>query len=364
MRLLITTDTVGGVWRFAQELVDGLLEVGDSVALVSFGRLPSLAQLAECEQLFGRWGNRFWYRASDASLEWMQDNGCCFEEGALLVENVADEFGAELLHVNQFCYSAAKLDLPKIVTAHSDVLSWARACRNGVLADSVWLRRYRALVQQGLNGADAVTAPTKWMLLALGKEFHLPQKQVAIANGRSIPRYDEGPRVLRCVTAGRLWDEAKDITILGKVRSPMPLVMAGETECDGVQTVTLSGVELRGALGDQDLLNLFAASTVYACTSRYEPFGLAPLEAALCGCAVVARDIDSLREVWQDGALYFGDAEELSALLTRLAKQPEFLLEAQRRAGEQARRYTRQCMVENYRSLYASMLKREPAYVA
>jgi glycogen synthase len=364
MRLLITTDTVGGVWRFAQELVEGLLHAGDSVALVSFGRLPSVAQRAEYERLLSRWGKELSFRASDVSLEWMQDNSRCLEEGSLVLGQVAEEFEADLLHTNQFCYGAAQLPIPKIVTAHSDVLSWAHSCRGGVLEDSAWLTRYRALVRQGLDGADSVTAPTNWMLRALANEFPLPPHQVVIANGRSVPTYDVGSRRLRAVTAGRLWDEAKDVALLGAVRSPMPLVVAGEAHYDGGQPASLSGVELRGALCEPEILSLFASSAVYICTSRYEPFGLAPLEAALCGCAVVVRDIDSLREVWQDAALYFGNAEELSALLTRLAEQPTFLYNAQRQAGEQARRYTRTNMVERYRALYASSLQMEHAYVA
>ena len=33
MRILMTTDTVGGVWTFTQELAGGLLEQGCAVAL-------------------------------------------------------------------------------------------------------------------------------------------------------------------------------------------------------------------------------------------------------------------------------------------------------------------------------------------
>lgn len=50
----------------------------------------------------------------------------------------------------------------------------------------------------------------------------------------------------------------------------------------------------------------------------YEPFGIAPLEAALCGCTVVANDIASLREVWGDDALYFDGPRSLSMLLHQL----------------------------------------------
>ena len=50
----------------------------------------------------------------------------------------------------------------------------------------------------------------------------------------------------------------------------------------------------------------FRQSAIYLCASRYEPFGLAPLEAALCGCALVLRDLPSLREIWGNSALFFG----------------------------------------------------------
>src|SRR5207244_2858693 len=133
------------------------------------------------------------------------------------------------------CYGAAGLNIPTVVTAHSDVLSWARACRNQRLDDSEWLRQYCALVQRGLDEADAVAAPTEWMLRALAENFCLPEDKRVIANGRSIPVFDTGARVLRAVTVGRLWDEAKDVAVLGTVQSPMPLVVAGETECNGTR---------------------------------------------------------------------------------------------------------------------------------
>lgn len=357
MRLLITADTVGGVWRFGLELAQGLLGAGDSVALVSFGRASSPAQRAECEKLATSWGAQFRYLGSEISLEWMQDNCRCYEDGSAVLRQIAREFGAELLHTSQFCYGAAELGIPTVVTAHSDVLSWARACRNEGLEETEWLRRYCALVEKGLDCADAVAAPTKWMLEALAEGYRLPERTRVIANGRSIPVFGAGPRVLRAVTAARLWDEAKDIGMLRTVMSPMPLLVAGERECGGTEFAAPKGMELTGTLREEDMMRLLAASAVYVCTSRYEPFGLAPLEAALCGCAVLARDIASLHEVWGDAALYFGDATELSTLLTRLAKSPEMLREAQRQARVRAQRYTRFKMAEEYRALYAEVLK-------
>jgi glycosyltransferase involved in cell wall biosynthesis len=114
------------------------------------------------------------------------------------------------------------------------------------------------------------------------------------------------------------------------------------------------------------LLALFQESAIYLCTSRYEPFGLAPLEAALCGCAVLVNDITSLREVWDSGALYFDDAAGLSNLLAQLARHPEQLWAAQHRSRRQAQRYTARHMTEQYLAIYQAMLaqREAPAYVA
>ena len=366
MRLLITTDTVGGVWRFAHQLTRGLLQAECSIAMVSFGRQPSDAQRAECRILNEQWGERFRFVGTDVPLEWMQENSRSFEEGAAVLERVTRKFDAELLHLNQFCYGSVRLGVPKVVTAHSDVLSWARACRLRGLEDSAWLRRYRTMVQQGLEGAGAVAAPTEWMLRALGKGFSLPLNRKIIPNGRAVYVRGVYTRRLQAVTIGRLWDEAKDVALLTQARSPMPLIVAGEVECDGTRAGAMSGVSLRGSLAEEETLRLFEESEIYVCTSRYEPFGLAPLEAALCGCAVVARRIDSLLEVWGDAAVYFADAEELSRLLSRLYTDKVMLREMQRRALQRAQSYSLDRMTKQYLALFTTVKAEagEPAHVA
>jgi glycosyltransferase involved in cell wall biosynthesis len=364
MRLLMTTDTVGGVWRFTQELTSGLLEAGDAVALVSFGREPSAAQQLECERLNALWGESFFYVSCDTPLEWMQENHRAFGEGAPVLARISRQFEAELLHTNQFCFGATRLEIPTVVTAHSDVLSWARCCRGAELEDSEWLARYCGLVQRGLEAADVVTAPTAWMMRALGEGFRLPAEQLVIPNGRSVAVQATGERRLRAVTAGRVWDEAKDLVLLERVRSPMPLVVVGEEECDGVRAGVLKGVESHGILSEQEILELFENSAVYVCASRYEPFGLAPLEAAQCGCAIVAREIASLREVWENAALYFRDAAELSAVLKRLYEDPEFMCAYQQRAEERSQIFSRDQMVKGYRKTYAGLLDKEHACVS
>lgn len=354
MRVLITTDTIGGVWTFTRELAEQLLSRGWTVGLVSLGRTPSPAQRHWFQETAHAWEKRFsWAALDDAPLEWMDENDRAWTATAPRLTQMALEFGAEVLHSNQFCFGALPLHIPRIVTAHSDVLSWARACRGSALEDSPWLNRYLELVRQGLAQANAVVAPTRWMADSLAGDFALPGPPLVIPNGRSIPEVPCGPRKMQAVTAGRLWDEAKNVSILARVDSPIPLFLAGDVRNGPAEIpATFHGVTLLGSLASEELLRVFRESAMYICTSRYEPFGLAPLEAALCGCAVLANDIPSLREVWQDGAVYFGAEASLTDLLRRLCNEPSELAAAQSRSLQRARTFTSERMAAAHEDIF------------
>jgi len=108
-------------------------------------------------------------------------------------------------------------------------------------------------------------------------------------------------------------------------------------------------------------MTLLARSSIYIATSIYEPFGMAPLEAALCGCAVVANDIPSLREVWGDDALYFDGPRSLSVLLHQLNRDEQLLAQARRRSFARANEMTVQRMVDSYEALYGALLTSRPS---
>ncbi len=364
MRVLLTTDTVGGVWTFTKELTEGLLERYHSVALVSFGRVPSPGQRAWTSAISGRYPRSFEYVASEVPLEWMDGNEIAYTGADNLLLELARAFEPDLLHTNQFCFGALPIRAPKLVVAHSDVLSWAASCRPGGLDPSPWLDRYRQLVQAGLNSADAVIAPTQWMLQAVADRFQLPLETYVISNGRDVPpATDTSERHLQAVTIGRLWDEAKGLTILRDVTAPFPIFVAGEDQHGSERAPrSLGPATALGRLEDEALFALLRSSAIYLALSIYEPFGLAPLEAALCGCAIVARDIASLREVWGDAALYFRDAASLASLLHQLAAEPELLAQSQGRALLCATEMSRSHMTELYVDLYRHLVEPEYAF--
>lgn len=358
MRVLLTTDTIGGVWTYTKELTEGLLQRSHSIALVSFGRSPSADQSAWCSAICAKYPEHFHYTASETPLEWMDANGSAYAGAENLLLHTAQSFGADLVHSNQFCFGRLPVSIPKLVVAHSDVLSWAAACRPCGLEPSPWLNTYKRQVQEGLSSADAVVAPTHWMLQALADHFSLPGEAYVIANGRDLSLGStRGPRKLQAVTVGRLWDEAKGLALLGAVSSPTPIFVAGELDHQrSTAPQSVGDATLLGQLHEALLMDLFGSSSIYLALSVYEPFGLAPLEAALCGCAVIARDIASLREVWGDAALYFQDARSLSSLLGRLTGDPELLGEFRRLALNCARKMSRSRMTELYLRLYRHLL--------
>src|SRR5205823_12030672 len=110
-------------------------------------------------------------------------------------------------------------------------------------------------------------------------------------------------------------------------------------------------VELLGPKAQQELRDLYACASIYIATSRYEPFGLSPLEAALSGCALVMNDIPVFHELWGDAGVYFkkDDAVDLAYMLEKLRNDPELRNEYAQRAYELALdNFSAVRMVEQY----------------
>lgn len=361
MRVLLTTDTPGGVWTVTQELTTQLLQRGHAVALVSLGRQPSREQLAWCATQNRAHGPSFQFTASNVPQEWNEKNEFVFTQGAGVLFHVARQFRPDLLHSSQLCFGALSLDIPKLVTAHSDVLSWADACRSRGLEKSRWLQQYRRLVTQGLQSCDAIAFPTRWMALELARHYNNLPPSYLIRNGRNLDPPESRQRTVQAVTVGRLWDEAKNIEMLREVKAPIPIYVAGERQCgSSVAPRPVGRAVLLGAIPQSSLLALLARSSIYIATSIYEPFGIAPLEAALCGCAVVANDIPSLREVWGDDALYFDGPRALSALLHQLSRDEQQLAQARQRSFTRAKELTADRMADGYEALYRALLASRP----
>jgi glycosyltransferase involved in cell wall biosynthesis len=361
MRVLITADTLGGVWLYVQELVTGLVRRGVRVTLVSFGAIPAPDQTAWLREL-----PEVDFRPTDFRLEWMQDSAADLERSAEFLCQVVREVNPELLHLNQYFYGSLPGEVPRLVVAHSDVVSWWVAVHGEPPHNKGWIRQYCETVTRGLSHATAVIAPSRWMLDQLSEHYIRPAQASVIYNGRSPELFEPNARKEDyMVSVGRLWDCGKQTHLLTRCELQMRTVVAGcDRHPDEGFRVEVRGrgdmrLEFLGSQSQEQLRSLLSGASIYAATSRYEPFGLAPLEAALSRCAILANDIPTFREIWGDNACYFrqNDAQALAETAARLHSSPILCREyAERAYGHARQHFSAERMVDKYLALYRTLI--------
>jgi glycosyltransferase involved in cell wall biosynthesis len=343
MRLLMSADAVGGVFTYALELIAGLRSHGDEVVLATSGAVASTDQRRRID----RAGVAEWHER-DLALEWMDDPWQAQRATARWLLALADRVRPDLVHLNSYGIAAADWRAPVVVVAHSDVWSWWRAV-HATDPPPGW-EPYRRHVVAGLERATAVVAPTRAALDQLDDAFGpLPARQCVIANGIvAAPGDDRPAKEQFALAAGRLWDEAKNLRALVAAAERLPagaVRHAGDT--GGADTGRCRPL---GVLDAPALAVQRRRAAVFAAPARYEPFGLAILEAALAGCSLVLGDIPSLRETWGADARYVDPADDVA-----LAAAVRAALADPRPALDRARRLTPERMADAYLAAYARL---------
>jgi len=343
VRVLLVADVVGGAGTFVGELTRALT-VGETE--VHLALLGPLRRRSEFQRL----------RASscelrDLRLEWMEEPWADVEAVGEWVEELRELHRPDLIHMNTFAPVLSRA-VPVLLTVHSCVLTWWRAV-HGRPAPAAWAR-YERLARAAIERAELTVTPTRALLSDLVAVYErLPGARV-IPNGRSVRQTDRpgADRQRLVVSAGRLWDEAKNVDLLAQAAG----AIHGRVAVIGPGRV--SGVDALGALDSSAVLNWFSRAAVFAEPARYEPFGLAALEAALCGCALVLGDIPSLREVWGEAATFVSphDADALVHAVNRLLDDRILRQEAARRALAAAARFSPSEMASAYSDAYRQLV--------
>jgi glycosyltransferase involved in cell wall biosynthesis len=352
-KILMTADTVGGVWTYATGLASTLAASGNGVYLVSMGPRPRADQremLSTAVRLI----------ETDLALEWLDPEGVDLGRAREFLGALDRLIKPDIVHLNSYREASFEWRAPLVVVAHSCVNSWAMACNDTAFLSEPRWQRYARLVAAGLHRADAWVSPT----YAFGnviRDLYRPRPPGTVIWNGAAPTGEPPASDRRLIlAAGRMWDTAKNLSLLAAAARDLdwPVFVAGTTATSAGKFA--AGIELVGELSHTELAARMQHAAIFVSPARYEPFGLSVLEAACAGCALVLSDIPSFRELWDGAALFFAsdDMNGLHAVLADLCVDSQKRASLQRAARARARRYSMSRMTDGYARLYRSLLPR------
>ncbi len=351
-RLLLTTDSVGGVWHYTRDLARGLSDRGIDCVVAVLGPSADAGKRRDLGDMRG-----VTLVQTGLPLDWTAERPEQLAEASDRLATLAALMGVAGVHLHTpALVGAARWPVPAVAVAHSCVGTWWRAMRGDepVPADFGW--RIEAM-RAGLGRAAAVIAPTVAHAAAVRAVYGAAALTVVHNGAEPRPRPAIG-RERAVLTAGRLWDEAKGVAMLDRAAAGLdaPVRAAGPLEGPNGTRTTLAHCQPLGSLDATEMATAYAAATVFASMARYEPFGLAVLEAAQSGMRLVLSDIPTFRELWDGVATFVGDEAALpAALQAALDAGPN------ERARERAGRFTRDAMVDGTLRVHRRLMSASPA---
>lgn len=349
-RVLMTVDAVGGVWTYSCELARQFKKNNIQVVFIQMGPRLDESQKKMIKDL-----DNVELIESKYKLEWMDDPWSHIDEAGEWLLELEILFHPDIIHLNGFVHAAMAWHAPVLVVAHSCVCSWYENVKDSQIPVS--FKEYKKRVSEGLRCAECVVAPSSAMLQSLFKHYGLIAPSTVIYNGNRKSNHAKVLKETFILTCGRVWDDAKNIVAVAKIASALQwsVYAAGEGTFEGKE---YDNFKLLGKLSPSALEALMVKAPIFVSPSKYEPFGLSILEAASCGCALVLGDIPSLREIWQDAALFVNPENhiEIRDTIQECISKPTLRKEYAQRAKLRSENFTSKIMSENYLRVYQAMI--------
>src|SRR5690348_16901337 len=177
-RILMTADTVGGVWTYALELTRALEPYGIEVLLAVMGPSLTSAQAADARSI-----NNLNLFKSTYKLEWMPDCWSDVKHAGDWLLRLEHRLQPDLVHLSSYTHASLPWNTPTVVAGHSCVYSWWDAVKAGVPPPE-W-QRYKTEVTNGLHAADLVVTPSAAMMQSLNTHYGPLVNARVIPNGRN-----------------------------------------------------------------------------------------------------------------------------------------------------------------------------------
>jgi glycosyltransferase involved in cell wall biosynthesis len=351
MRLMLVTDAVGGVWTYSLDLARALREWDIDAFLAITGPSPSARQCKEA--------NEFELIDTGLPLDWTARRPDLIRRAGCALAKLATSRGADLVQTNSAALLAdCEFDQPVVAVQHSCVASWWATVKGTPLPpDFLWRRD---LIECGLNQAAAVVAPSAAFAALTARTYALTRPIHAVHNGRLALSIKRRPMEDFVFTAGRLWDEGKNLRTLDQAAAclSVPIEAAGPLEGPNGAAIEFENLRCLGEMAPDGIAERLAGRPIFASAALYEPFGLSVLEAAQAGCALVLSDIASFRELWGACAIFVpaGDPQAFINAIGQLLANPGKRTDLGIAARMHALRYTPAAMAQRMVQVYEGLL--------
>jgi glycosyltransferase involved in cell wall biosynthesis len=280
--------------------------------------------------------------------------------------------GADVVHVPYWA-PPARSPAPLVVTIH-DLIPLVLRGPTGRRRGGPLQRLYMALVSATARGATLALTDSEASRQDILKRLALPRERVRVIPLAVDERYDPEPAPDDAAVRASYGLPDRYVLYLGSfgwrknlatvlatyrwagpaIGDECPLVVAGRLpEGDAGSSpatapdprrlmregsVSEGYVHFSGFIDEVDKPAVYRGAVAFIFPSRYEGFGLPPLEALACGTPVVASDAASLPEIVGDAGILLppDDAEGMAGALIQLACDEVFRAEMSRRALAQA----------------------------
>lgn len=343
----MTCDAVGGVWQYANELAAGLTGQGVEVVLAVLGPVPSLCASERIEVIH-----------TGLPLDWLASGPDQVLAAGRALAALATEHRVDLIHLNAPALgAAAPFPAPVVAVAHGCIGTWFAALNEEPGPDLGW---HTDLMRAGLHAADVVVAPSAAFAAVVARRYDLTTAPRVVHNGRTPAASASAELADHVLTAGRLWDRAKDAGLLDATAAllPVPLRAAGPVTGPHGETIATDHLRLLRTLSAEALAAEYAMQPIFVSAARFEPFGLAVLEAAQAGCPLILSDIDTFRELWNGAALIVPERNPAAwaAAIERVRGDPRLRAHLSTQSRQRAARYTVDAMASGTLAVYREIL--------
>ncbi len=357
----------GGIGRYTVELVRALAPLADrlELALLAAGDTGPLAAGIPRTSL---WGCRFLPGYLTV--------------GSAAVALLARRQGFDVVHdptgVTPFLLGAGPART--VVTLH-DVIPWSHPGTSTFLDTLIYrwwlpwaLRRVDAIITDSESSKRDICrflGVPEWrvVVVPLGvSSTYRPASPSEIAAARAryrlpdeyllvVGSLEERKNLRRLLSACvRLWreGETRPLVVVGARKPGYESSFSALRNPDLTQRVIFTGY-----VPENDLPGLYSGATIFVFPSRYEGFGLPPLEAMACGTPVVCSDTSSLPEVVGDAAVLVdpSSVEALAGALASVLADAPLRAQLRERGLQRAQRFTWQRAAEETLIVYREVVE-------